>query len=236
MRKVTWRRFNQSAKQLVVGQTTIPYDMPCGTTLILLHSRPHPSQAGARFSDPGGMQGWADVEYYTLCVSCEPTAYATVHCILSIDLLSLPNSSMHRLPGRVLPTLLIGTKYNRSSTRVKDMDTVHPIYLILTICVPHWRSTCSIKFQKSQYTYYIHYYHPPPISHTQRYGLRPRVHDRTLPERKSNLVDCNFIIRMLYLNAYWLNIGLRYKYVIFLLYVVAISLIVCQNALCHFVY
>ena len=40
------------------------------------------------------------------------------------------------------------------------------------------------------------------ISHTQRYGLRPRVHDRTLPERSSNFVDCNFIIKMLYLNAY----------------------------------
>ena len=84
----------------------------------------------------------------------------------------------------------------------------------------------------------IHVLHPllpPPISH-MRYGLRPRVHDRTLLERTSNLVDYNFIIRMLYLNAYWLNIGLRYKYVIFLLYVVAISPIVCQNALCHFVY
>jgi len=64
----------------------------------------------------------------------------------------------------------------------------------------------------------IHVLHPvqqPIVSHTQRYGLRPRVHDRTLPERTSNLVDGNFIIRMLYLNAYWLNIGLRYKYVIF---------------------
>jgi len=51
---------------------------------------------------------------------------------------------------------------------------------------------------------------PPPVSHTQRYGLRPRAHDKTLPERTSNLVDCNFIIRMLYLNAYWLYIGLCY--------------------------
>jgi len=32
----------------------------------------------------------------------------------------------------------------------------------------------------------IHVLHPllpPPVSHTQRYGLRPRVHDRTLPEK-----------------------------------------------------
>ena len=55
-----------------------------------------------------------------------PTVYAIVHCILSIDLLSLPNSSMHLVPGRVLRTLQIGTKFNRSSTRVKEMGTVHP--------------------------------------------------------------------------------------------------------------
>ena len=30
----------------------------------------------------------------------------------------------------------------------------------------------------------------------------PGRRDRTLPDRSSNLVDCNFIIRMLYLNAY----------------------------------
>jgi len=62
--------------------------------------------------------------------------YAIVHCTLSIDLLSLPNSSMHLVPGRVLLTLQIGTKFNRSSTRVKEMDTVHPIYQTLTICAP----------------------------------------------------------------------------------------------------
>jgi len=144
-------------------------------------------------------------KYHTLCVSCVPTVYAIVHYILYIFLLSLTNSSMHLVPGRGLPTLQIVTKFNHSSTRVKEMDTVHPIYLILIICAPQWRSTCLIKFWKSQFTYYIHYYHPPSVIHS----------DRTLPKRTSNLVDCNFIIRMLYLNAYWLNIGLCYKYVTF---------------------
>jgi len=46
--------------------------------------------------------------------------------------------------------------------------------------------------------YYIHYYHQ---SYTAIW-FTTRVHDKTLPERSSNLVDCNFIIRMLYLNAY----------------------------------
>ena len=78
----------------------------------------------------------AQVLYAFAFVSCVPTVYAIVHCILSIDLLSLPNSSMHLVPGRVLPTLQIRTNFNRSSTRVKEMDTVHPIYLILIICAP----------------------------------------------------------------------------------------------------
>ena len=75
---------------------------------------------------------------------------------------------------------------------------------------------------------------PPPVSYTQRYSLRPRVHDRTLPERSSNLVDCNFIIRTLYLNAYWLNNGLFY--VTSMLCFTVCRSIVCQNALCHFIY
>ena len=44
-----------------------------------------------------------------------------------------------------------------------------------------------------------------------------------LPERSSNLADCNFIIRMLYLNTYWLNNGLFMLLVWYvLLYVVAL--------------
>jgi len=59
----------------------------------------------------------------------------------------------------------------------------------------------------------------PPLASAARCGPHPPhsllATPLTLPERTSNLVDCNFIIRMLYLNPYWLNIGLRYKYVIF---------------------
>ena len=82
---------------------------------------------------------------------------------------------------------------------------------------------------------------------TTHFVVRPTA-SQTLPERTSkpqirlcwplcafinyiylylltyNLVDCNFIIRMLYLNAYWLNIGLRYKYVI---------LTVCRSYISH---
>jgi len=47
-------------------------------------------------------------------------------------------------------------------------------------------------------THVLHPLLPPHVSHRQRYGLRPRVHDRTLPERSSNLVDCNLNQNVIY--------------------------------------
>ena len=45
----------------------------------------------------------------------------------------------------------------------------------------------------------------PPVAHTSHnYCLRPRAHDRSLPERLTHLTDCNFIIRMLFYQVYWL--------------------------------
>ena len=50
-------------------------------------------------------------------------------------------------------------------------------------------------------THVLHPLLPSPNS-IQPYSLRTRAHNRTLPQRKSHLVDCNFLIRMLYLNAF----------------------------------
>jgi len=127
-----------------------------------------------------------------LCDSALHTIY--------IDLLSLPNCFMHLVPVRVLPTLQIGTKFNLSSIRAKETDTVHPIYDFDNMC-----TSMMVDLLNKVLKIPIHVLHPllpPPVSHTQRYGLRPSAHDRTLPERTFNLVDCNFIIRMLYMNAY----------------------------------
>ena len=45
----------------------------------------------------------------------------------------------------------------------------------------------------------------PPVAHTSHnYNLRPRAHDRSLPERLTHLTDCNFIIRTLFYHVYWL--------------------------------
>jgi len=47
----------------------------------------------------------------------------------------------------------------------------------------------------------------PPVAHTaHNYCLRPRAHDRSLPERLTHLTDCNFIIRMLFYQVYWLHL------------------------------
>ena len=37
---------------------------------------------------------------------------------------------------------------------------------------------------------------------SQRYNMRERSHSLQLPEHSAHLSDCNFIIRMLYKNAY----------------------------------
>ena len=51
----------------------------------------------------------------------------------------------------------------------------------------------------------LHRLLPPVVYTSHNYCLRPRAHDRSLPERLSHdLTDCNFIIRMLfYFDEIW---------------------------------
>ena len=51
-------------------------------------------------------------------------------------------------------------------------------------------------------SYHTHTHATRGADYTAIWFTTQRVHDKTLPERSSNPVDCNFIIRMLYLNAY----------------------------------
>jgi len=48
----------------------------------------------------------------------------------------------------------------------------------------------------------LHALLPPPSTASQNYGLRQRIHSLQLPERSTHLVDCNFLMRMLYKNCY----------------------------------
>ena len=43
---------------------------------------------------------------------------------------------------------------------------------------------------------------PPPAN--RNYKLRARLHNRHRPGRMSHISDCNFIIRMLFCDSYWL--------------------------------
>jgi len=55
---------------------------------------------------------------------------------------------------------------------------------------------------------------PPPTA--QNYSLRSRPHNRQLPDRISRITDCNFTVRMLYRNMYWLVYILDMRFVLFL--------------------
>jgi len=55
---------------------------------------------------------------------------------------------------------------------------------------------------------------PPPTA--QNYSLTNRPHYRQLPDRISRITDCNFTVRMLYRNMYWLLYILDLRFVIFL--------------------
>jgi len=49
----------------------------------------------------------------------------------------------------------------------------------------------------------LHQLLPPVSASSHSYFLRTRSHNRQLPDRLSHLIDCNFIIRMLFYQSYW---------------------------------
>ena len=68
----------------------------------------------------------------------------------------------------------------------------------------------------------LHSLLPPPSA--SQYNLRLRPHNRLLCQRASRLTDCNFIIRMLYTDMYWLTLRICYYFVFF----------ACGSAFWHF--
>ena len=48
----------------------------------------------------------------------------------------------------------------------------------------------------------LHNHLPPPTAASQNYDLRPRIHNRQLPDRSGYLTDCNFFTRLLYNHIY----------------------------------
>ena len=48
----------------------------------------------------------------------------------------------------------------------------------------------------------LHQLLPPVSASSHSYSLRKRSHNRQLPDRLSHLIDCNFIIHMLFYQSY----------------------------------
>jgi len=48
----------------------------------------------------------------------------------------------------------------------------------------------------------LHQLLPPVSASSHSYSLRTRSHSRQLPDRLSHLIDCNFVIRMLFYQSY----------------------------------
>jgi len=48
----------------------------------------------------------------------------------------------------------------------------------------------------------FHQFLPPQSTASQHYHLRHRARDRLLPEHRGQLLDCNFITRLLHKNMY----------------------------------
>ena len=131
------------------------------------------------------------------CVLYMPTVYAIVHCKLYITPLLLPSSSS-AWEGFANATDLnkIQSFINKSKSAGYCSSDLHDFENLST-------SMNGDLFNKvlNILTHVLHPLLPPPNS-IQPYSLRTRAYNRTLPQRKSHLVDCNFVIRMLYLNAY----------------------------------
>jgi len=69
--------------------------------------------------------------------------------------------------------------------------------------------------------------------------LRPRAHDRELPDRLTHLTDCNFIIRMLFYQVYWhyftLHIYIFVLVIVFTAFWQCINKRICYVMLCDFI-
>ena len=72
-----------------------------------------------------------------------------------------------------------------------------------------------------------------PLPTAQNYSLRNRPHNRQLPDRISRITDCNFTVRMLYRNMYWLLYILDLRFVLFLCRPYDCGLTVRNKRICY---
>jgi len=88
------------------------------------------------------------------------------------------------------------------------------------------QSTCGCLVGSTSH-HVLHHLLTPVYNTSHSYPLRPRAHDRELPDRLTHLTDCNFIIRMLFYQVYLLYFLLHIY--IFVLVIVFTAFWQCIN-------
>jgi len=135
-----------------------------------------------------------------LCVFCELAVYVIVHYKLSPEQSSSLSSYTLLGHGQAFQTQQTSRRYRLLLTGARTPASVTLNLSILHYYVPRLTDLFTKVLNSPDHV--LHPLLPLPVQ--QNYNLRNRPHNRQLPKRSSRLVDCNFIIRMLYHNMYWL--------------------------------
>jgi len=116
------------------------------------------------------------------------------------------------LSTRHPPTTAFNNTLPRMNSDCKDCSHIMIRYIKLHV-IKSWNVTVSHDQAFTQITTLLPLL-PTPIA--QNYSLRNRPHNRQLPDRISRITYCNFTVRMLYRNMYWLVYILDMRFVLFL--------------------
>ena len=137
---------------------------------------------------------------------------ATTHCMISSAQSPLQNSCMHPTPGGDSPTPTTDRRsFFHSSLHSHwfcspDLADFNDLYISSDEKLFNKILTCPNHILRTLL---------PPAT-AQNYSLRNRPHNRQLHGRISRITDCNFTVRMLYRNMYWLLYILDLRFVLIL--------------------
>ena len=127
--------------------------------------------------------------------------WMTLRCRLCSALSSSPSYSTHQVLGGDFLRLQNDNVLTHSSVVGGRCRFVPPD-------LPPFETLCGTADEElfrnitTNKQYVLHRFLPSASHASQNYNLRPRGHNRALPNRISHLTDCNFIKRMLYKNIH----------------------------------
>jgi len=89
-----------------------------------------------------------------------------------------------------------------------DFEELLVVYLVCSPDLSSFNELCTQADQNmfskvlNNTDHVLHHLLTPVHNTSHSYSLRPRAHDRELPDRLAHLTDCNFITRMLFYQVY----------------------------------